>query len=120
MHPQHARWADHGEAPAAAPPVTPRQFFNAGTQKLSEGKLREAEAFLESTLASQQARLQPPALYNLGHVRFRQGTEETTSPGRLAASDMRSARDSAASICLTVPRSSSSTRALGTPLPVTA
>jgi len=63
-------------APAAAPPVTPRQFFNAGTQKLSEGKLREAEAFLESTLASQQARLQPPALYNLGHVRFRQGTEE--------------------------------------------
>src|SRR5438477_9558039 len=62
-------------APVASPPVTPRQFFNAGTQKLGEGKLSEAESFLESTLASQKPTLQPPALYNLGHVRFRQGTE---------------------------------------------
>src|SRR5439155_9491141 len=40
------------------------------------GKLREAEAFLESALASQKPGLQPPALYNLGHVRFGQGVEE--------------------------------------------
>jgi tetratricopeptide (TPR) repeat protein len=60
----------------ALPPSTPRDFYNAGTQKLREGKLREAEAFLENVLASQRESLQPPALYNLGHVRFRQGVEE--------------------------------------------
>jgi hypothetical protein len=57
-------------------PATPRDFFNAGTQKLLAGKLREAEAYLESALASQSDRIQPPALYNLGHVRFAQGAEE--------------------------------------------
>ena len=59
-----------------APPATPREFFNAGTQQLSAGKLREAEASLETALASQNERLQPPALYNLGLVRFEQGVEE--------------------------------------------
>jgi tetratricopeptide (TPR) repeat protein len=63
-------------APEAPPPSTPREFFNAGTQKLREDKLREAEAFLESALASQAERLQPAALYNLGHVRFKQGVQE--------------------------------------------
>jgi len=63
-------------APDSAAPANPREFFNAGTQKLREGKLREAEAFLESALSSQVERLQPPALYNLGHVRFAQGAEE--------------------------------------------
>ena len=63
-------------SPEPIPPSTPRDFFNAGTQKLRESKLREAEAFLESVLASQTERLQPPALYNLGHVRFGQGIEE--------------------------------------------
>ncbi len=65
--------------PAAADqsaPSTPREFFNAGTQKLTEGKLREAEALFQSALASQTERLQPPTLYNLGHVRFAQGIEE--------------------------------------------
>jgi hypothetical protein len=58
-----------------ASPTTPREFFNAGTQQLRAGKLREAEAFLESATASQQEPLQAPALYNLGHVRFAQGIE---------------------------------------------
>lgn len=58
------------------PPETPRQFINAGTRKLHEGKLREAEALLETGLASQVERLQPVALFNLGHVRFGQGAEE--------------------------------------------
>jgi Ca-activated chloride channel homolog len=62
--------------PQAAPPTTPREYFNAGTQKLHDGKLREAEAYLQSALASQNERLQPPALYNLGHVRFGEGVEE--------------------------------------------
>ena len=56
-------------------PATPREFYNAGTQQLRTGKLREAEAFLESALTSQQESLQAPALYNLGHVRFAQGIE---------------------------------------------
>jgi len=57
-------------------PSTPREFFNAGTRELRAGKLREAEASLESALGSQNIRLQPPALYNLGHVRFGLGLEE--------------------------------------------
>lgn len=61
---------------ATAPPSTPREFFNAGTEKLRAGKLREAEAFLESSLSSQIARLQPSTLYNLGWVRYGQGAEE--------------------------------------------
>ncbi len=74
-------------APAApAPPQkelnTPREFYNDGTQKLKEGKLREAEASLQTALASQDERIQPAALYNLGEIRFRQGVQElTNTPG---------------------------------------
>src|SRR5215472_15742374 len=39
-------------------PTTPRDFFNAGTQKLQQGKLREAEALLENAVASQAEALQ--------------------------------------------------------------
>jgi hypothetical protein len=63
-------------APEPAPPSTPREFYNAGAHQLGAGKLREAEASLESVLASQNQQLQPPALYNLGLVRFRQGVEQ--------------------------------------------
>jgi tetratricopeptide (TPR) repeat protein len=65
-----------GATPDSAPPTTPREFYNAGARQLHAGKLREAEASLESALASQDQRLQPPALYNLGLVRFRQGVEQ--------------------------------------------
>lgn len=57
-------------------PTTPREFYNAGTREFEAGKFREAEALFEGALASQNERLQTPALYNLGHVRFAQGTEE--------------------------------------------
>jgi len=68
-------------APVSGPeheptPTTPREFFNQGTKQLSAGRLREAESFFESVLASQKEPLQIPALYNLGHVRFDQGIEE--------------------------------------------
>jgi tetratricopeptide (TPR) repeat protein len=59
-----------------APPSKPREFFNAGTRELNAGKLREAEAYFETALSSQNEQLQTPALYNLGHVRFDQGIEE--------------------------------------------
>jgi tetratricopeptide (TPR) repeat protein len=63
-------------APEQTPPTTPREFYNAGARQLRAGKLREAEASLESALASQYPQLQPPALYNLGLVRFGQGVEQ--------------------------------------------
>ncbi|MDB6122315.1 MAG: hypothetical protein JWQ71_1308 [Pedosphaera sp.] len=53
-----------------------RQLYNEGTQKFREGKLREAEASLQSAVASQNDTVQIAALYNLGHVRFRAGLEE--------------------------------------------
>jgi hypothetical protein len=83
-------------SPEAAPPATPREFYNAGTRNLHEGKLREAEPLLENALASQQESLQPMALYNLGQVRFSQGGEELKKgpPGRptLAAGQAASQR----------------------------
>jgi hypothetical protein len=62
--------------PEMPAPVSPREHFNAGTKQLRNGKLKEAEASLESVLASQKPALQPVALYNLGHVRFKQGIEQ--------------------------------------------
>jgi tetratricopeptide (TPR) repeat protein len=59
-----------------APPDTSREFYNAGTRQLAARKLREAEASLESALASQKEQLRPPVLYNLGLVRFGQGVEQ--------------------------------------------
>ena len=71
------------------PPSTPREFFNAGTRELTAGKFREAEAFLEAALASQNERLQTPALYNLGHVRFEQGKQELKKgPSKEASADL--------------------------------
>ena len=77
-----------------AAPTTAREFFNAGTQQLRAGKLREAEAFLESTVGSQMERLQVPALYNLGHVRFAQGIE-ALKKGPAAGPTAARARDAA-------------------------
>ncbi len=56
--------------------ASPLQLYNDGTQKLSDGKLQEAEACLQGAVASQNEKIQPPALYNLGEVRFREGAEE--------------------------------------------
>src|SRR6266478_3482330 len=80
-----------------APPSTPRDFFNAGARQLGERKFREAEAFFESALASQESALQPPALYNLGHVRFAQGVEELKkgSANRPTAASARKAEQTA-------------------------
>lgn len=54
---------------------TPKQFYNEGTRRFEDGKLREAEAALQTAVASNEERLQPSALYNLAHVRFKQGAE---------------------------------------------
>jgi hypothetical protein len=57
-------------------PETSREFFNAGTRMLRAGKLREAEAYLQTALTRQDESLQTAALYNLGHARFAQGVAE--------------------------------------------
>ena len=54
---------------------TPREFYNAGTAKLRQGKLPEAEGLLHRAAASQLPAIQSQAIYNLGHVRFRMGVE---------------------------------------------
>ncbi|HTQ52373.1 MAG TPA: hypothetical protein VMJ12_16830 [Candidatus Acidoferrales bacterium] len=61
--------------PPPGPRATAREFYNAGTQRLLAAKFDDAETLLESSLARQDERLQPEALYNLGHVRFAQGSD---------------------------------------------
>ncbi|HEX7569968.1 MAG TPA: hypothetical protein VF492_05650 [Verrucomicrobiae bacterium] len=63
-----------GETNAFAP-VTARDFYNAGTRLLTGKKFAEAEKMFESALATQDERVQPPALFNLGHTRFAEGVE---------------------------------------------
>ena len=62
-------------APAVVP-ETSREFYNAGTRQFRAGKLGEAETLFQSSIAKQDERTQPAALYNLAHVRFAQGGEE--------------------------------------------
>jgi tetratricopeptide (TPR) repeat protein len=65
-----------------------RELYNDGTRKLTEGKLNEAESYLQDAVASQDDRVQAPALYNLGGVRFQEGLNEKTNapePGALDA-----------------------------------
>jgi Ca-activated chloride channel homolog len=78
---------------AGSGPVTAREKYNAGTRKLAEGKLAEAESLLQSVLQSQDERLRPAALYNLGHVRFAQGAEalKKEPPGKQTIARSRAA-----------------------------
>jgi tetratricopeptide (TPR) repeat protein len=62
--------------PPAPDPVTPREFFNAGTKLLEDRKFKQAERMLDVAVAAQIEALQPPALYNLGHVRYQLGLED--------------------------------------------
>jgi len=55
---------------------SPRLLYNEGTQKLRDGKLQDAEVALQQAVTSQNEKVQPSALYNLGEVRYRQGAEE--------------------------------------------
>jgi tetratricopeptide (TPR) repeat protein len=63
------------DLPAAAPSVTAREFYNAGAKLLAAKNFAEAEKMFQSALAAQDERVQPPALYNLGHARFAEGVE---------------------------------------------
>jgi len=50
-----------------------RELHNRGTQRLAEGDLAGAEEALRASLGRDIDPLRPPALHNLGHVRFGKG-----------------------------------------------
>ncbi len=56
-------------------PATARDFYNCGARLLAATNFAGAEKMFESALATQDERLQPPALYDLGHARFSEGME---------------------------------------------
>jgi tetratricopeptide (TPR) repeat protein len=74
--PNNSTNADVSISPLPVLRETARGFYNAGTERLRAGKLDDAETLLESSLAKQDGRVQPAALFNLAHVRFAQGVEE--------------------------------------------
>lgn len=80
-----ANGANNGDAEReSGAKLPPREIYNEGTRQLREKKLREAEGLLGAAVASNEEKLQPPALYNLGYVRFRSGQEalkEATEAG---------------------------------------
>ena len=82
--------ADNSISPPRVVQETGRGFYNAGTEKLRAGKWSDAETLLESSLAKQDERVQPAALFNLGHVRFAQGKEELKKSPDAAATAKRS------------------------------
>jgi len=57
------------------PPATARDFYNAGARLLAATNFAGAETMFESALATQDERVQPSALYDLGHTRFGEGAE---------------------------------------------
>src|SRR5207244_2091325 len=69
-------------------PATAREFYNEGTRYFAQTNLWRAEYNFERALGVQDERMQPPALYNLGHIRFTEGAEELKKgpPGKKTAS----------------------------------
>jgi hypothetical protein len=72
--------------------LSPRDSYNEGSRQLREGKLRDAEALLQAAVVSNDERLQPAALYNLGHVRFRSGKEALKEADDAGATQARSSQ----------------------------
>ena len=68
-------------APALASQPGARELFNEGVSRLGKGELRDAEMALRKAAGADVETVQPLALYNLGHVRFRQGEETLKGEG---------------------------------------
>ena len=66
-----------------------RELHNRGTQRLAEGDLAGAEEALRASLGRDIDPLRPPALHNLGHVRFGKG--KTAPKAKTASSSDASA-----------------------------
>lgn len=95
-----AAWAVLTGASASAlgreTPARARGLYNEGTLQLHAGKLREAEATLQTAVARGEGAVQTAALYNLAHVRFRQGVEVLKDAPNPAAARQRGDRANAA------------------------
>ena len=67
--------ASHGadKAPDELAGLDARELHNRGTRRLAEGDLAGAEEALRASLGRDADALRPPALHNLGHVRFGKG-----------------------------------------------
>ena len=61
------------KAPDELSRLDARELHNRGTQRLTEGDLAGAEEALRASLGRDADALRPPALHNLGHVRFGKG-----------------------------------------------
>jgi tetratricopeptide (TPR) repeat protein len=61
------------KAPDELAKLDARELHNRGTQRLAEGDLAGAEDALRASLGRDVDGLRPPALHNLGHVRFGKG-----------------------------------------------
>jgi hypothetical protein len=68
-------------SPALASQPDARELYNDGVKKLGKGELRDAEMSLRRAAGGDAEAVQPLALYNLGHVRFRQGEETMKGEG---------------------------------------
>ena len=68
-------------APVLASQPGARELYNDGVAKLGKGELRDAEMSLRKAAGAEVETVQPLALYNLGHVRFRQGEETLKGEG---------------------------------------
>jgi len=68
-------------SPALAVQRDARELYNEGVGRLGKGELRDAEMVLREAAARDSGQIQPLALYNLGHVRFQQGTETLKGEG---------------------------------------
>ena len=68
-------------SPALASQLGARELYNEGVTRLAKGELRDAEMVLRKAAGADAEIVQPLALYNLGHVRFRQGEETMKGEG---------------------------------------
>ena len=68
-------------APILASQPGARELYNEGVSRLGKGELRDAEMALRKAAGADVETVQPLALYNLGHVRFRQGEETLKGEG---------------------------------------
>jgi TolA-binding protein len=82
---------------ASPTPVTALEFYNSATELMRETNWNEAELQFQSSIAKQDERIQPAALFNLGHVRFAQGVEELKKSPFGSVQRSRNATDAAGS-----------------------
>src|SRR5437763_15603692 len=64
------------EPEPATRPITARELYNAGTGKLRDGKLEEAQDLLRAAAQRNDDAIMPSAVYNLGHARYEIGERE--------------------------------------------